>query len=301
MTSWTGKTRGGIHGYKSIVWIVRHFGLSLAYFFLHFTILYFILASRGTRQAQYSYFRIIHQFSPWKSAICIYKNFHIFGQILIDKIAILSNTKTNLRFEFEGESYLHSMAAEGRGGMLLSAHIGSFEMAGHLLKRINIPVNILMFEAEHEHIKHYLSEIYKNINANIITIKDDMSHIFEISRVFENKEFLCLHGDRFLDGSRTQSIDFLGHTAQFPIGPFLLAAKFNIPVSFVFAMKDSPSKYHFYASEPRLYYQEKLHLQKRAEVIADIMKEYISSLENILGKYPGQWFNYYPFWEELKD
>jgi len=49
------------------------------------------------------------------------------------------------------------------------------------------------------------------------------------------------------------------------MGPFVLAAKFKVPVSFVFAMKETPLHYHFFASEIKDY----THLNKDAIMQGD--------------------------------
>jgi predicted LPLAT superfamily acyltransferase len=296
MPSWSGKTRGGISGYKTIVFIIRHFGLGTAYFFLNFVVLYFVVTSPRSNRSSYQYFRKILKHSPIRSLLNVYKNYHVFGQTLIDKITILSGIKHKLTFEFDGEEHLHSLAEKTSGAMLMSAHIGSFEIAGYLLKRINAKINILMFEAEHARIKQYLSGVYKDMTAGVITIKNDMSHIYDIKNVFENKEFLCLHGDRFVNDNKTISRPFMGQQAKFPAGPFMLALKFNIPVCFVFAMKERKYHYHFYSTEPKLYYREKLNLKTRDQDLSRIIDDYIAAFEHALKKHPVQWFNFYYFW-----
>ncbi len=62
-----------------------------------------------------------------------------------------------------------------------------------------------------------------------------------------------MHADRFLEGNKTITANFLNKPALFPAGPFLLARTFQVPVSFVFAMKDRSFDYHFYASPPKIY------------------------------------------------
>jgi len=298
MPSWSGKTRGGILGYKFFVFVIHHLGLYFSYFLLAFVVIYFLFTSPKSIKANFYYFRKIQRFSFFKSCWYIYKNFFVFGQTLIDKLYMLTGKNDSLSFIFDGEDYLHQLAQNGRGAMLISGHVGSFEIAAYLLKRIDAKINILMYEAEHEHIKKYLSSVYKDSRAHIITIKPDMSHIYDIKRAFENNEFLCLHGDRFTEGSKTLDFDFMGEKAAFPLGPFYLAMKFNVPVSFVFAMKDKPFQYHFYASNPMCYYQEKLNLNKREAYVREIIGNYILSFEKMLKKYPAQWFNFYYFWKK---
>jgi len=296
MPSWSGKTRGGVAGYKTFVFVIKYLGLPFAYFLLRFVVVYFIFTSPKAIKAAYHYFRLVHKYNFLKTIGAIYQNYFVFGQTLIDKLLMLSGLNKKLTFSFEGEAHLRKMAEEKTGGILMSAHIGSFEIAGYLLKRIDTKVNILMYEAEHENIKKYLTTVYKDMPANIITIKEDMSHIYEIKNAFDNREFLCLHGDRFLEGNKTLSMKFMGQNAYFPAGPFYLAMKYNVPVSYVFAMKESKYHYHFYATEAKYYYEDKLNLKKRETQLSLIIADYIEALENVLKKYPTQWFNFYYFW-----
>lgn len=295
MTSWKGKTRGGLTGYKIFVGILKYSGLPAAYFLLRFVALYFFLFNPKSFVTIFKFYKKRLDFAFFQSIFFVYRNFYSFGQILLDKIAIMAGFNSKFSFTFEGEEFLRKMVEEKTGGLLISAHIGNFEMAGNMLERLNTKVNIIMYDAEHEKIKGYLSSIIRK-NFNIIVIKEDNSHIFEINKAFSDKQIVCLHGDRFIEGSKTLTSDFLGGKAKFPSGPFYMAMKFNVPVSFVFAMKESKNSYHFFASPPRYYQQQGIQI-KRDKVILNIIEDYISHLERTIHKYPTQWFNYYNFWE----
>jgi len=298
VSSWKGKTRGGLFGYKFFITILKYTGLPVTYFFLRFITLYFFLFSPKSFRFSLFYFNKVLHNNLFNSLIKIYKSYFVFGQVLLDKIAILAGFKTNFTFDFDGENHLIEMVVAKSGGLLISAHVGNFEIAGHLLKRLKTKINIVMFDAEHARIKDYLTKILINQNVNIIVIKNDYSHIFEINKALNNNELVCIHGDRFVEGSKTISCDFLGRRALFPTGPFYLAVKFNTPVSYVFAMKDSKTHYHFYAT-PAKKYEYPPNLIKRNAVLEKIIKEYVFELENIINKYPEQWFNYYDFWGEV--
>jgi predicted LPLAT superfamily acyltransferase len=110
---------------------------------------------------------------------------------------------------------------------------------------------------------------------------------------------VCMHGDRFVKGSKTIACEFLGEQADFPTGPFYLAMKYGVPVSFVFAMKEANRHYHFYATPPK-YYLQQPSPGKRDNMIKLIMADYIAAIEEKVKKYPYQWFNYYNFWHEPK-
>ena len=102
--------------------------------------------------------------------------------------------------------------------------------------RLETPINIVMYDGEHEQIKQYLESVTGKRTMNIILIKDDLSHIYAISEALSAMNwYVCTpiaswkaikHFRLISWGSRPGSM-----------GPFLLAAKFKVPVSFVFAVK----------------------------------------------------------------
>ena len=100
-----------------------------------------------------------------------------------------------------------------------------------------------------------------------------------------------MHADRFLEGNKTFSASFLGEKARFPMGPFVLASTFKVPVSFVFAVKESNMHYHFFASSIKNYE----YLEKET-VMQEMLLEFTKEMEIKVKRYPEQWFNYYNFW-----
>lgn len=298
MATWKGKTRGGLVGYKIFITVLTHLGLPFAYFLLRFVVLYFFVFAPSSFRNVYYFYHHRLGFGVLKSVLAIYKNYYAFGQVILDKTAAMGSLDTRFTFDFDGESYLRDLVADKTGGLLISAHIGNFEMAGHLLERLRTRINILMLDAEHRKIKDYLSSFTRK-SFHIIPIGDDNMHVYEISRVLKNHELVCMHGDRFMPGSKTLSCEFLGRKATFPTGPFYLAMKYGVPVSFVFAMKISSRHYHFYATPPKLFEQQNS-MAKRDNMLKYIVTEYIAEMEHKIKQYPYQWFNYYNFWNETK-
>ena len=292
MATWEGKTRGGLLGYKIFVFTINYFGLFPAYFLLRFVAFYFFLFARKSNQYIYRYFRKRLGYGRFRSFRSVYSNYYIFGQILIDKVAALSGLANKFTYNFDGEEYLREMK---EGGLLISAHIGNWEIAGNLLKRLEQPFNIVMFDEEHSQIKDYLESVLREKKVKVIVIQDDLSHLIEIKNALENKELIAIHGDRFLPGTKTIEADFLGAGAPFPEGPYYLAMRFKAPVSFVFAMKETRSHYHFFATRAKIYEVPANNRINQAH-LEPILKDYLVEFERILLKYPVQWFNYYDFW-----
>ncbi len=293
MSSWDGKTRGGLTGYRIFVYILKTFGLGPAYFLLRFVSFHYFLFSRESNRNIYFYFRKMLGYGTWRARISVYRNYYKLGQVLIDKIAVMSGLGKRFTYDWDGEEHLRNMT---EGGLLVSAHIGSWEIAGNFLHRVNTRFNIVMYDEEHQKIKTYLEEVMTEKNLHVIPIKDDLSHVMAIKKALENKELIAIHADRFVEGSKTLKHPFLGREALFPEGPFYLAARFGAPVSFVFAVKESRKHYHFFASEAKTYKTSNPR-SIREEDLRPMIKDYICRMEKIIEGYPLQWFNYHKFWK----
>ncbi len=293
MPQWQGKSKGTRLGYSIFIGILKRWGVGPAYFLLRFVSFYYFLFSRRSSKAIWYYFRKRLRFGFFSSLGKLYRNYFLFGQTIIDRIILMSGIPNRFTFHFDGEENLHAIVGQGRGGLLLSAHIGNWEIAGHLLKRLDTRINIVMYDGERQKLKEYLTGVTGNRNAHIIVIKNDLSHIYEITEALGRNELVCMHADRFMEGNKTLELPFLGRNARFPAGPFMLAARLKVPVTFVFAVKESSLHYHFFASEAREYITG-----EKAEVPGRIAADFVQAMEEKVRQYPVQWYNYYPFWNE---
>ena len=285
--SWKGKTRGGVIGYKIFIFILRNLGVKSAYLLLRFVVIYFIFFAPKASVSIFKYFRIAHSFNIFKSFISIFKSYYLFGQTIIDKIVVYAGIKNSFKYTLTGEEHLREIKKLNNGGILISAHLGSWDIAGYFLKRLDASINIVMYEAEHENIKNLLQDVMGEKNWNVIPIKNDFSHIFLINEALSKKEIVCIHGDRYVENSKVFRTDFFGKKAFMPAGPFKIASKLNAPYSFVHCVKDKSDHYQLYATP----------LENQDDA-TEIFDAYVANLEKTVKQYPYQWFNYYNFWSE---
>ncbi len=291
MSLWHGKSKGTKAGYQIFVWVLKNFGVFPGYFLLMFVALYYFLFSWKSSGAIYHLYHKKLGNSRIASICKVYKNYYLLGQCIIDKVVVMSGIKNRFTYEFDGVENLKEIVSLKKGGILLSAHIGNWDVAGHFFKQLNTSIHIVMYDGEQEQIKEYLDNITGKKSINIIFIKNDLSHIYKISEALMKNELVCMHADRFLEGNKTITADFLGEKARFPAGPFILASRFKVPVSYVFAVKESNLHYHLFASKIKSYD----HVEK-GMVMQQMLLEFTHEMEKKVKKYPDQWFNYYNFW-----
>jgi len=291
-TEWEGKSRGTLLGYRIYIFFLRNFGIGAAYFLLRIVIVYYTLFSPKSNRDTYTYFRKRHGFSRGKSVLNIYKSYYTFGQTLTDKVAIATGLRDKFTYTHNGIEHIDNMLQKNQGGILISGHVGNFEISHYFLEdRYHIAnISMVTTHAEHQDIKEYMERISAKSHLKFIVVKDDMSHIFEIHKAIDEGGLVVFTGDRYMPGSKTLTENFLGKKAKFPMGPYLLAARLNLPVLFVYFMKGPKRHYDLYAQTAEF----------KARDAQGLLKEYTESMEGILKKYPLQWFNYFDFWGDRK-
>ncbi len=292
MPSWEGRSKGSTLGYRIFVWLLKTGGVKASYTLLPLVTYYYrLFVPAAVKPLRYLYEQRMGYDRKMANKL-IKRNLIVFGQTLIDKIAILSGlTKPYTHINLEGTALIEAMLKDGKGGLVVSAHLGNWEVAGHLMKDMNAVINIVMYDGEGKELKQYMDQFDSKRSFNIIYIKEDLSHIYEISAALQRNELICLHADRFRPGNRTMEHEFLGEKASFPAGPFILASKLRAPVCFVFGFKEGDLTYRYYS------YPHKTYEGRGTTGMEQMLNEYIAILEEKIRQYPEQWFNYYDFWK----
>src|SRR6187402_1148774 len=288
MSQWDGKSKGNVLGYKIFVFFIKNAGIKSAYLVLYFVAAYYFLFLKKSNASIFYYFRKRLGYSHFRSKRMVYRSYFSFGQTIIDKIAIGAGMKDRFTYEHDGGEIIVRLLEEKRGGVLISAHIGNFEIAKHFFSEMdaNFQINLVTTDLEHTAIKKYLESVTEKPNINFILIGEDMSHIFEINSALARNELVCFTGDRYFKGVKSLSGELLGEEALFPAGPFLISSRLKVPVVFDYVMKEPGLHYHLYTREAKVKHRDE----------KGLLREYTQSVESMVRKYPLQWFNYFDFW-----
>jgi predicted LPLAT superfamily acyltransferase len=288
MAEWEGKSKGTPLGYRIFVAILNNIGLYPAYLLLVFVAFYYFLFSFKTSKPSYLFFRKRCGYGMLRATGMVYWSYFLLGQSLIDKVAVMAGLSDKYTSTSNGSENIKHMAEMKRGAIMIGAHLGNWEIAGHFISRYDTVVNILIYDGEHEQIKQYMDSVTGGKKFNIIPIKSNLSHVYLMSEALMRGETICLHADRFLKGNRTKAISFMGEEAPFPMGPFQLIKSLKAPYTFVYGVKTGATHYDFFARPPREVNQ--------FSGVDEMMEDYARDLEGMVKKYPAQWFNYYDFW-----
>jgi len=293
---WKGKTGGGRFGQKFLFLYFKYGSIILAYAVVSFVIFFYLLINFKATKIIYQYFRTKHNFSMLKSAASTYQNHFIFGKSIVDKFAVFAGRKDAYKLEVIGqEIYSDVVDDEKCGALILNSHVGSSEILGYLLKQNKKKFNALVYGGEAETIQKYRTESLGQQNINLIPVVDGFSHFFQIHFAAKNAELIGVAADRVYAGSKNIPCKFFGETAFFPLNPFQVAVKLNLPVIAFFVMILGVKKYKTYVVKISDEFINSDTPDMKAE---KLLNKYVEALENILKLYPLQWFNFYDFWAD---
>jgi predicted LPLAT superfamily acyltransferase len=183
----------------------------------------------------------------------------------------------------------------GQGVILLGAHVGSWEIGGHLLGRLGKPVNVVVLEKDEARMRQLFDKALAAKMFNLIATDGHPLRSIPISAALRRGEIVCLLGDRSF-GSADVRMTFLGSPARFPIGPYLLAAVTGAPIFQTFVVREKLGHYRFFSFPAKFIPREIL--RAGTEALQPHVAEYAARLADVAKRYPFQWFNIFPFWDE---
>lgn len=186
--------------------------------------------------------------------------------------------------------------ARGNGAILVSPHLGNWELGGLGLADLGYKVNVLTFREPDEKVNELREVVRRDRGIGFIYVdRHDTSPlaIIEAVNALRRNEVLALLGER--DGSsNTIELDFFGRPTSFPVGAAYLSMASGAPVIPVFVPIEN-GKYSTLMDEA--IYFEGGH-GRHAEAIREGMERLVSVFERYIRRYPDQWYNFFDFWDE---
>ncbi len=295
------KERGSSWGLAFTAWVHRYLGRWLALPIAPLVATYFFLTGRRARQATLDYLRRLRAFAGkgtpepgWFSAWRLYLT---FGFAAHDKMTAWLNPSLLDKIDFPDLELLREARENGRGALIIGAHLGNLEMMRAVAARYG-------FKGFHA-VVHFANaaKFTGTIQKAAPESSKDLIHVssfgpetaMRLRQIIDRGECVVIVGDRTPASENGQTVvaDFLGAPAEFPRGPFILAAALECPVYLFFCVA-AGGGYKVYAEK----FADKVTIPRasRQEALAGLADRYARRLEQLCVAYPLQWFNFFDFW-----
>ncbi len=227
-----------------------------------------------------------------------YWHYHEFALQILDRMVLWGHGLSDLRMDHQGSEHLFALKREGRGGILIGAHLGSWDMPRQLAGGHGLTLNVVMYTAHAERINHFFQSLDPTSRMRVLSpALDSVSTAFEIKACLDRGELVGIMGDRLPAGAGETPIviDFLGLPMAFPLSPFRLACLLGVPAFLSLCLRKGDA--HYEAIVRPLAEARKVPRHECDKAAAELARAWVRSLEQACLDHPYQWFNFYDTWE----
>ncbi|HUA79364.1 MAG TPA: glycosyl transferase [Dyella sp.] len=300
------KERGSLFLMRLTAFSVRVFGRRLLAPVLYLIVLYFFASARSARRHIRQYQTYL---AAWSGNASLQPNLgSVFGQFmafadnLLDRLDVW---RGRLRFEQVQlidpagvRARLLRSRHGGRGELLVVTHLGNPDVCRAMAELSEqVPLNVLVHNRHVAQFNRLLGEAGDRSMRLIQVSELDTAMMMDLSQRLDRGEWLAIAGDRVpLNDGRRISVDFLGHQAAFPQGPWLMAGLLHCPVNLLCCLKVQ-GRYRIYL-DPFLDHAHWSRGQRDA-TIQNWVQRYADHLATQCLIAPQQWFNFYAYWQPV--
>ncbi len=213
-----------------------------------------------------------------------------FAACFADLLTINRGDPARLRHHLaaaEGEPELDAACAARRGVILLTAHLGNWELGGRLLvPRLGRTTHVVLSPEADPALEGYLRRDepgLRFVTRRLPTVS------LGLVAALRRDEAVAMQGDRPAGGRGDRAVPFFGAPAGFPLGPFVLARATGAPVVPAFCAMMPDGRYRI-SIEPAI--RVKPGQEEEALAVA------VGALERAIRRDPTQWFNFFDVWSD---
>ncbi|MEW6419693.1 MAG: lysophospholipid acyltransferase family protein [Nitrospirota bacterium] len=186
---------------------------------------------------------------------------------------------------FDDKDNLNNILRLNRGMILLTAHLGNWELGGIFFKSYGIKTNVVTLPDENYKIEIIRSLYRERFGVKTITIGNSPFSSIELTRALYNGEVVAMLIDRYNDRPHSIIIKFFNKPTPFPRGPFILSRLTGALIIVAFVVREEDG-YRGIVKGPFQVTSEKEEYETLKRVI-DFLEKYIII-------YPDQWYNFVP-------
>jgi lauroyl/myristoyl acyltransferase len=192
-----------------------------------------------------------------------------------------------------GWEQLSRALERGRGAILVSMHLGNFDLVGQILAARGLTVTVPVERMEPPELFDLLTR--QRESRGIHTFPLDRAPR-ALVRALGRREVVGLTADRHLAG-RAVCVPFFGRPAQLPRAPVALARATQAPVLFALGLRLPDNRFQAIFRELGAPADDPA--AGRDEEAA--MRPIVGMMEEFVRRYPGQWMAFSPVWRPCAD
>ncbi len=292
---WSSRSLGSRLKHQIFYRVISCFGPRAAYPLLYAVVFYYSLRPGVFKRSRPYLSRRFPEAGPLEAWLHSYRLNLTFGLILLERAIMGLTGKMNFEDPDQGAATLKALLAEGRGLLILSAHVGAWQSGLGWLPNLGVPVSIVQRRDEMDVDRHYFEHAPGRAAPKIIDPSQPGPALAAMSGALLAGEAVCVMADRARpEDGLTITAPFLGGDVVLPGAPFYLSARLNSPMALVYTRRTGPSRV---AGEVRASLKpENFPADGQTWNLAGLAGQFLKGLEDFVQEEPYQYFNFYDQW-----
>jgi KDO2-lipid IV(A) lauroyltransferase len=227
----------------------------------------------------------------WRARVARESYMHLGREaVMLFRMADWSDEEMRARTRTEGVDVIHQAVAEGDGVVILTGHVGNWEVAGAGLAARGIPLDVVGKGMANRRFEADLFEARQRLGMRVIEMSDAPKGVL---RSLRGGRATAIVADQNMHRHGI-FLPFFGRQAATARGPALFALRAGAPVVFGYALREPGRPRRYVVHAERLEYRVTGDLETD---VRSLMAAYHERLEETIRRAPDQYFWQHKRWK----
>ena len=186
--------------------------------------------------------------------------------------------------------YLEQARASGKGVMVVSCHMGSYEVVSAIWSATLAPVSLFAEELEPRALFEWYRDTRARLGISVLPLH--LGGLRKVTQALQEQEMVVTAIDRDITGTG-QMMPFFGRPAPIPLGPAALSLRLGTPLLPVCVFRLPDDTYDVEGAPP-------VFANSTGDAKADevrVTQELLMNIEGFIRRHPEQWHVPHRIWE----
>jgi len=252
----------------------------------------FYISAKDRNTVLYNVERVMPGSSPKIVRKTSRQVFNNFGKYLVDffRFSKVDEDFIAKHVKIKNIGYLDKALKESPGVVVLTAHLGNFELGGAVLSKMGYPFYAVALTHAHPKVNDFFNRQRMSCGVNVIPVGLALRRCYQL---LKTKNMVAFLGDRDFYGTGVE-LNFCGRKALIPRGPAAFSIKTKAVIVPGFLVRDDGDFFSLIFEE----YISPLNNDGRVKDEKQLIQEYLIIIEEYVKRYPFQWYMFQPFFKE---
>ena len=223
-----------------------------------------------------------------KISIQLFRN---FAKYLVDffRFKKIQSEYINKNIHVKDVHYIDDALAQGKGAILLTAHMGNWELGGVATSMLGYPFTTVALPHKSKKVNAFFNKQRERKGIKVFPLGNAAKALL---RALRNNDLLALVGDRDFLGKGIL-VDLFGKPTIFPLGPAVLSLQTGAKIIPSFTLRRPDDTFDLVFNKPIEYNVS----GDKEKDLKEIVIKYKLVFEEYMRLYPEQWFMFKRFWD----